>query len=413
MPRGLPRIRDRVSGMLIGVRRVELSRPVGVRWIPDEQHGVGVLVLAGSSGRVDESRARVIAEQGCIAESVQWFGGPGQNAGPWEIPLETFQRRVADLARDCGELYVVGTSFGAEAALVTAAQTPGIAGVVAFAPSDVVWAGIDPAGRQASHWTLDGYPLPFIAFDESWQPHDDPPGFRSLYLRSRHADPAALAAAAIPVERIPSVITVAGKDDQVWPSDLHAENIRSRRAAHGRETTAVTDDEAGHRAVLPGEPVMSGGVRMRRGGTETADRRLGQLAWGKMLPLLAGGTSAPSPFTGQLADCRQRRPQGFPSQAIRMAPLVSELLPLAPETRQSHPRVAAPRGLTRLQGSALRLAASPGGGIKHVLSRQTCPQPGERELAHRTPRGPLCRRVTLMDRLPVRGIDAHAAVSPR
>jgi dienelactone hydrolase len=280
--------------MLIGVRRVELSRPAGVRWVPDEHRGVGVLVLAGSSGRVDESRARVVAGQGYIAESVQWFGGPGQNAGPWEIPLETFQRRVADLACDCDRVYLVGTSFGAEVALVTAAQTPGIDGVVAFAPSDVIWAGIDPAGRQASHWSFDGDPLAFIAFDESWQPDGDPPGFRSLYLRSRHAaDPAAIAAATIAVERIPGVITVAGEDDQVWPSGLHAENIRSRRAAHGMETTAVTGDEAGHRAILPGEPVISGGVRMRRGGTETADRRLGQLAWGGMLRLLAGGASAP------------------------------------------------------------------------------------------------------------------------
>ena len=280
--------------MLMVVRRVELLRPVGVRWVPDEHRGAGVLVLAGSSGRVDEQRARVIAGQGCIAESVRWFGGPEQNAGPWEIPLETFQRRVADLALDCGRVYLVGTSFGAEAALITAAHTPGVNGVVAFAPSDVIWAGIGPAGHQTSHWSLNGHPLPFIAFDESWQPDGDPPSFRSLYLRSRHADPAALAAAAIPVERIPSVITVAGGDDQVWPSDLHAENIRFRRAAHGLQTTAVTDDAAGHRTVLPGEPVISGGVRMRRGGTEAADRRLGQLAWNEMLPLLAGGASIPA-----------------------------------------------------------------------------------------------------------------------
>jgi hypothetical protein len=281
------------SGMLAAVKRVELLRPAGVRWVPDAHRGAGVLVLAGSSGRVDEARARVIAEHGCIAESVQWFGGPGQPAGPWEIPLETFQRRVADLARDCDRVYLVGTSFGAEAALVTAAVTPGIDGVAAFAPSDVVWAGVDPAGRQTSHWSLGGRPLPFVAFDESWQPDGDPPAFLSLYLRSRDADPEAAAAAAIAVERIPRVITVAGADDQVWPSDLHAENIRARRAAHGLQTTAVADREAGHRAVLPGEPVVSGGVRMRRGGTETADRRLGRLAWAEMIPLLLSDPAPP------------------------------------------------------------------------------------------------------------------------
>jgi len=290
------------------LRRVELSRPAGVRWVPGEHRGAGVLVLAGSSGRVDESRARVLAEQGCLAESIQWFGGPGQNSGPWEIALETFQRRVEDLGRDCASVYIVGTSFGAEAALVTASLTPGIDGVVAFAPSDVVWAGIDPAGRQASHWTLDGQPLPFVAFDESWQPDGDPPSFRSLYLRSREADPVRLAAATIAVERIPRVITVAGQDDQVWPSDLHAENIRSRRAARELATTAVTDDEAGHRTVLPGEQVVSGGARMRRGGTEAADRRLGRLAWDEMLLLLAG--ERPPVSAGWLPSGPAGRPPG-------------------------------------------------------------------------------------------------------
>jgi hypothetical protein len=273
------------------VRRVALAGPPGVRWVPDEHRGAGVLVLAGSSGRVDEARARVIAEQGCIAESVQWLGGPGQHVAPCEVPLETFQQRVADLARDCARVCLVGTSFGAEAALATAAYTPGVDGVAAFAPSDVVWAGVDPDGRQTSHWSLGGRPLPFVPFDESWRPDGDPPAFLSLYLRSRDTDPAVLAAAAIPVERIPAVLTVAGQDDQVWPSVLHAGRIAARRAAHGLQTAVVTDDAAGHRAVLPGETAVSGGQRMRRGGTEMADRRLGRLAWAELLALLAGRAS--------------------------------------------------------------------------------------------------------------------------
>jgi uncharacterized protein len=277
--------------MLVGVRRVELTGPAGVRWVPAEHGGAGALVLAGSSGRVDETRARVLAEQGLIAESIQWFGGPGQPAGPWEVPLETFQRRLSDLARYCDRVFIVGTSFGAEAALVTAALTPGVDGAVAFAPSDVVWAGVDPAGRQVSHWSLDGKPLPFVAFDESWRPDMGPPAFRTLYARSREADPRATAAAAIPVERISRVLTVAGGDDQVWPSDLHAESIRARRAAHGLDTTVVADAQAGHRAILPGEPVVAGGQQMRRGGTETADRRLGRRAWDSIRALIEDGTA--------------------------------------------------------------------------------------------------------------------------
>jgi uncharacterized protein len=272
------------------MKRTDLSRPRGVRWVPDEHRGAGVLVLAGSSGRIDETRGRLIAAAGCIAESIQWFGGPGQNAGPWEIPLETFQRRLTDLAADRSRLYIIGTSFGAEAALVTAANTPQVSGVAAFAPSDVIWAGIDATGRQTSHWSLGGQPLAFVSIDESWLPAEDPPSFRSLYLRSRSVStPETTAAATIPVERIPRVVTISGTDDQVWPSGLRAENIRARRAAHGLSTTVIAGDGAGHRTVLPGESAVSGGVRMRRGGTEAADRRLGRIAWQEILSLLGCG----------------------------------------------------------------------------------------------------------------------------
>lgn len=276
------------------MRRVELRSPAGVRWLPRAHGGAGVLVLAGSSGRVDEPRARLLAARGCIAESVQWFGGPGQHPGPWLIPLETFAQRIADLARDCDRVYLAGTSFGAEAALATAALTPAVAGVAAFAPSDVVWAGIDRSGRQVSHWTLGGQPLPFVRFDESWRPEGDPPAYRSLYVASRRAaGPAAVAAAAIAVERIQGVLTVAGGDDEVWPSDLHARHIAERRAAHGMATVAVSDPDAGHRAVLPGEPVVSAGQRMRRGGTQAADRRLGARALDALVAFLAGSPAPP------------------------------------------------------------------------------------------------------------------------
>ncbi|MGH3169736.1 MAG: acyl-CoA thioester hydrolase/BAAT C-terminal domain-containing protein [Trebonia sp.] len=270
------------------MKRAELTQPDGVRWIPDNHQGTGALVLGGSSGRVDEQRARLFAGQGCLAESVQWFGGPGQNAGPWEIPLEIFTERIAGLARDCDRVYIAGVSFGAEAALATAAHTPGVAGVIAFAPSDVVWAGVTPDGRQVSHWTLGGGPLPFVPFDPAWVPDTDPPAFRGLYLSSRDAAPARADAAAIPVERIPVVVAVAGGDDQVWPSVLHAGNIQRRRSARGLATMVIADPQAGHRAVLPGEPVVSAGTYMSRGGSEEADRRLGSSAWPAIRALIGG-----------------------------------------------------------------------------------------------------------------------------
>ncbi|MET4052783.1 pimeloyl-ACP methyl ester carboxylesterase [Frigoribacterium sp. PvP054] len=270
-----------------GVRRVDLVRPEGARWLPTRHSGDGVLVLAGSSGRIDDERARLFAGHGCLAESVRWFGGDGQSAGPWEVPLETFTDRLDALAGECDRVWIVGTSFGAEAALATAARAPGVAGVVAFAPSDVVWAGYDRTGAERSHWTWGGVPLPFVPIDPDGWPTEAPPRFSPVHERSRLTFADRVGPATIEVERIARVVVVAGGDDEVWPSTVHAENVRRRRAEHGVETVVVAGADAGHRAVLPGESVVRGGTTMRRGGTEAADRELGARAWTAITTLLA------------------------------------------------------------------------------------------------------------------------------
>ncbi|SDO05516.1 BAAT / Acyl-CoA thioester hydrolase C terminal [Cryobacterium flavum] len=267
--------------------RVEIAHPEGIRWNPECETGDGVLVLAGSSGRIDGQRARIFAGEGCVAESIRWFGGPGQHDGPWDIPLEMFLGRIDVLKRDCDRVYVVGTSFGAEAALLCGAHSASVDGVVAFAPSDVVWAGYDGAHAETSHWTLTGARLPYVPFDWRQDVKENPPRFRPLYEGSRQTFAEHIPAATIAVEGIRSLILVAGGDDQVWPSVAHAERIQRLRASHGLTTTIVAEREAGHRTVLPGEPVVTGGMTMQRGGTEAADRRLGSRAWEVITDLFA------------------------------------------------------------------------------------------------------------------------------
>lgn len=269
------------------VQRVEISSPEGVRWIPSRRSGDGVLVIAGSSGRIDEARARALADVGVVAESVRWFGGPGQHSGPWEVPLETFLHRLDDLSRECDRVWMIGTSFGSEAALLCGAISGNVDGVVAFAPSDVVWAGYDEQ-RETSHWTLDGQPLPYVPFDWDGYVVEEPPRFRPLYEKSLRTYSARAVEAAIPVERITQLVVIAGGDDQVWPSVDSADRIRSRRSRHGLETTVVTTPDAGHRTILPAEPSVASGFSMARGGSENADRLLGALAWEAILKALGG-----------------------------------------------------------------------------------------------------------------------------
>ncbi|MFB7217427.1 hypothetical protein [Streptomyces sp. NPDC056227] len=93
----------------------------------------GVLVLAGSSGRIEDERCRILAREGLTALSVRWFGGAGQPPGICEVPLETFVSATGLLrSRGARRIGVLGTSKGAEAALDLSVLHPGTDAVVAL-----------------------------------------------------------------------------------------------------------------------------------------------------------------------------------------------------------------------------------------------------------------------------------------
>jgi len=248
-------------------------------------NGTGVLVLSGSSGRVERDRAVVLARAGVTALTYRWFGGDVQPAGIWEYPLESFDWAVETLAAQCDRVVLFGTSKSAEAFLLYAADDPRVDAVVAFAPSHVVWANVGPGPDgelrpQHSSWSRGGAAAPFVPYDDAAEPDGDPPAFTPVYAQSLRTAADRVASATIPVERFfGDVLLVAGGDDRVWPSLDFARAVESRRRSLDLPTTVVTHPDAGHRVILPGEPVAAGGQRMARGGSEAADRALGERAW--------------------------------------------------------------------------------------------------------------------------------------
>jgi uncharacterized protein len=243
---------------------------------------VGVLVLGGSSGRVEEERCRVLAGLGATALSYRWF-----EVAIDRVPLESFEEPLAELHGRCDRLVVLGVSRGAEAALLLGARHREIDAVVGISPTDVVWAALTTDRPQRSSWTSGGDPLPFVPYDDTWQPDTDPPEFRGLYEQALEVHADRVPAARLPVERIAGmVLLVAGGDDRVWPSVSFAERIVGRRAAAGLDTALVTHEAAGHRVVLPGETPATGGQRMARGGSPEADAELGRRAWPHLVALL-------------------------------------------------------------------------------------------------------------------------------
>ena len=264
---------------------------------PAEPNGTGVLLLAGSSGRIETERAELLAAQGARVRAMRWFGGAGQRPAPHEVPIELFVEQVEMLREECDRVVVFGTSFGAEAALLTATVCP-VDAAVAGAPTSVVWAGAHD-GHWSSHWTHAGEPVPFTPFDPDWTPDADPPAFRGLYASSLSRFPERATAARIAVERIEGdVLLIVGGDDQVWPSDVFAREIVAGRTASGRGTIVVGHPDAGHRLLLPGEEAASGGLRMARGGSAAADAELGRRAWSEIRRLLGAPDHPPRETQG-------------------------------------------------------------------------------------------------------------------
>jgi hypothetical protein len=122
-----------------------LTKPDGLLAMPDDGPvRCAVLVLSGSSGRVEADRVRLLAAHGAAALSIRWFGDAGQPPGSCEVPLATFLPALDRLAALSDHLAVLGLSTGAEAALLLACRDRRIRAVAGFAPSSVVWANAGP-----------------------------------------------------------------------------------------------------------------------------------------------------------------------------------------------------------------------------------------------------------------------------
>ncbi|MEY2231380.1 MULTISPECIES: acyl-CoA thioester hydrolase/BAAT C-terminal domain-containing protein [Streptomyces] len=279
----------------------ELADPwEGLLVAPAHGSDVGVLVLAGSSGRIERERARILAQQGVTALAIRWFGGPGQSPGICEVPLETFTTAVDVLQREGSRrIGILGVSKGAEAALLTAVHDPRVDIVVALSPTSRVWCNVGPSRDGAHHpyrssWTWQGRPLPFVPMDDSWtspEPDSGPVAIRGWYELSERTFAHLLPPAEIPVEAARAdLLLIAGGDDAMWPSLPFAEQLAQRRRSAGATVRLIARDDAGHRPRLPGESPASASPHFQYGGTPEADALLGKAAWPQILDAITDGS---------------------------------------------------------------------------------------------------------------------------
>ncbi|WP_132060978.1 acyl-CoA thioester hydrolase/BAAT C-terminal domain-containing protein [Halorussus amylolyticus] len=274
-----------------------------------------VIALHGSGGRPDYGTALMLAAHGYAVFAPQYFGPPDPLPDQLaEVPLEYLERgyewlRGLPAVRDA-PVGLLGSSKGAEMALLAGATFDWVGAVVAYAPSAVVWAGLTYGGETISSWTLNGEPVPFVPtafppsvvgdYVASW-PLGESVSLRPTYeVGLEQASDERIAEATIPVENIDGPVTlVSGDDDKLWPSARFGQMVtrRLRDHDHPYPVRHVTTEAAGHAVSFPYQPTTGltafdsplPGTTTALGGSADGLTRAAEKSWPIVLSTLEEG----------------------------------------------------------------------------------------------------------------------------
>ncbi len=209
------------------------------------------------------------------------------------IPVDRLEQARDWLAHqpeaDATRIGVMGTSKGAEFALLAGVKMPWIRAVAAIVPTDVVWEGWGqtpgPNGVQGGaspSFSWKGEPYAFVPYQDFAQEFAGLATGQPVKIRRPHdkgrasVAPERLAQARIPVEQIAAPVLVAGADDdQLWDSGGMAANIAAARQRAGLRTVSLVFPDAGHflGGTGTGPSTHYNDGPMKNGGTPAATAR--------------------------------------------------------------------------------------------------------------------------------------------
>lgn len=274
---------DPIKSKIPGVTVTEVKGDYmdGYHWLPKEIRKRGsIVIFGGSEGNVDPYKAAFLAKEGYNVYSMYFFGGKGQPEELENIPLEFFREILGEIEKSGNPddpLTVIGTSKGAELALVLGTIYPEIDNLVLYAPSSHVFQGLssDSQGVHSS-WKYEGRELPFLNFRDGDLgalmeifrdmifniPITYLPTYEVLLDQAPNTEDAR-----IPVENFQgNLLLFAGTDDKVWPSARMGKLIKE----HKRDCELHIFQDAGH--LFYGPPVLE---VMNMGGTYDANEKAG------------------------------------------------------------------------------------------------------------------------------------------
>jgi len=230
---------------------------VGTIYLPEgADPAPAVVLLHGAGGSPPDPTARLFADRGYVAGSVQYFGSPEPIPDALaEVPVEYVERVVDQLLahdRVAGEsVGVYGRSRGGEFALLAGSHVERIGAVASVVGSGLVWEGISANRRLAgtSSWSVDGEPVPYA----TWPEDVDPGSFEIASPPLRTLEEERIEAATIPLEGTDApILAVSGADDRLWRGADYTTAALDRldEQSVDFEYDHVVYEDAGH-AILP------------------------------------------------------------------------------------------------------------------------------------------------------------------
>jgi dienelactone hydrolase len=224
-----------------------------------------IVNLVGSSGDLAATfpMSALLASRGFNVLSVTYFRAKGLPLKLAEIPLEYFERIFTWLSKNPitrgKEIYVLGTSKGAELALLLASRYPFITRVAAFSPHAYCFEGLN--FKNVSCWTYEGKPIPFILYKMRFFYYsmlssfvrNQPFGYTYAFRKSMEAA-TNKEDARIKVENAQAdIILFAGKQDNMWNSYDGCVEIMDQLKKHNypHDYNFFCYEEAGHQSFAP------------------------------------------------------------------------------------------------------------------------------------------------------------------
>ena len=198
-----------------------------------------ILFISGSSGdtKALELMAGPLSSRGFNILTVPYFHAKGLSENLEEVPLEYFEKifkwiknnDVINKKKDEEtEIYIHGTSKGAECALLLASKYKEVKRVAAISGHGYCFQALNGMGvkKDASSWTYGGQPIPYIKIDNDIFLEDFkrckekgiPFGFAATYKKSIEKS-LNNEEARIKLENSEAdCLLVSGKDDNIWNS---------------------------------------------------------------------------------------------------------------------------------------------------------------------------------------------------